>query len=233
LLYKEVKKMEDDVITPENQDVIARQVIQNVPLIETTFERDIWRETLSGHIREFLALDGGFTTAEDFFSLSTDEGTQNVLRGMTIADINDLTQTGSFEGVGFEGARLIPGTKSQLIHISFRDIGGFVTKSVDWVNLCVLFDFVLTKRSFVDGVTPGSLLSGVDNVLASFFSNKLLVTKEDFDDTDFALYVLDLDVYDENPQDLASLLNGGTLSTFFFGNRPHGNARRIQNKIHW
>ena len=186
ILYKEVMKMEDDVITPENNNQIAREVILNVPLIETPFERNIWRETLSGHIQEFLALDGGFTTAEEFFRVSSDEGTQNVLRGMSIADINDLTESGSFEDLGFEGARLIPGTKSQIIHISFRDIGGFVTKSVDWVNLCVLFDYVLTKRSFIKNVTENTLLSGVDNVLASFFSNKFIVTQKDFDDTVFS-----------------------------------------------
>ena len=107
-------------ITPGDAQDIAQAVMTKLPVIETAFERDIWRETLSDKIFDFLGLDGSFSSAQEFLTLSSNESTQNLLRGMSIADINDLTQTGSFENAGFQGAKLVPGTFPQMIFVNFH-----------------------------------------------------------------------------------------------------------------
>ena len=62
-LYRELLNLEtsEGVITPE----IAREVITFLPVLETDIARDLWRETLSDHIIDFLELDGSFTSAEE------------------------------------------------------------------------------------------------------------------------------------------------------------------------
>jgi len=199
-LYTQLLELPDKLTKTE-----AHEIIDKLPAIGSTAERDLWRELLSGHVEDFLRQDGTSSQFMEFLELAKDSGTNNLLRGWSREDIRDITHAGPFEDF-YMFVEPIPNTGVPMVfvgHTSDTSDQGYFFTSADWVYFNLMLDYVLTTRSLTAAAGTPEILEGIRPMLGAFFT-KIRVEHIAFDE--FPWDKTDFTEYDE-PTEIAKFVS--------------------------